>query len=69
MIFGHDFAKFLVDNSAKVVASVFSLTWNFLTYKRFVFKSDIKHTPFNSIIKGWSDEKADIDNFLKLIVE
>ncbi|CCV02526.1 hypothetical protein IIV31_154L [Armadillidium vulgare iridescent virus] len=37
--------------------------------KRFVFKSDIKHTPFNSIIKGWSDEKADIDNFLKLIVE
>ncbi len=52
VIFEHDFAKFLVDNSAKVVASVFSLTWNFLTYKRFVFKNNNVKTEKAEEISG-----------------
>ena len=41
--FGNNIANFLIENFAKVIASVFSLTWNFTTYKRFVFaKNEIE---------------------------
>lgn len=40
--FGAHFANFLITNFAKVVASVFSMTWNFLTYKRIVFRDQPK---------------------------
>ncbi|MFZ2560174.1 MAG: GtrA family protein [Candidatus Nanoperiomorbaceae bacterium] len=44
---------FFINNFAKAIASIVSLTWNFLTYKHFVFRDD-------KIIKE-SDDDGDDD--------
>ena len=42
MRIGTHWANFIIINFAKVIASVFSMTWNFITYKQIVFRNQTK---------------------------
>lgn len=52
-IFGNNITKFFIENFAKIIASIFSLTWNFTTYKRFVFnEADTESAEKSEQIEG-----------------